>query len=98
MIIITGSVLATPETVDEIVALSLEHVHRSRTEPGCLEHGVHRDAEDPLHLIFVERWADAAAIAAHFHVPASLDFARALNRLAAEPPTMDIYDASPFEP
>ena len=98
MIIITGSVLATPETVDEIERLSLEHVHRSRAEPGCVEHGVHRDVEDPLHLIFVERWADAAAIDAHFHVPASLDFARALNRLAAEPPSMDIFEATPFQP
>ena len=30
MIIVTGSVQARPDTLDEVVRLSLEHVHRSR--------------------------------------------------------------------
>ena len=34
------------------------HVRRSRTEPGCLFHAVHRDVEEPLRLVFVERWVD----------------------------------------
>jgi quinol monooxygenase YgiN len=54
MIIVTGSVRARPETFDEILAASLEHVRRSRTEPGCLMHSVHQNVEDPLTLVFVE--------------------------------------------
>jgi hypothetical protein len=38
MIIVTGSVHARPEALDEVLRLSLEHVHRSRLEPGCLLH------------------------------------------------------------
>jgi quinol monooxygenase YgiN len=94
MIVVTGSVLAKPESIDELLALSLEHVRRSRAEPGCISHAVHRDAEDPLRLVFVEEWADRAALEAHFAVPASRAFAKAAGALAAEPPTMNLYDAT----
>ncbi len=95
MIIVTGSIEARPETVDELVALSLEHVRRSRTEPGCLAHGVHRDVERPLRLVFVEEWADRAALAAHFRVPASGAFVQRAATLAAGPPSMRVYEATP---
>lgn len=94
MIVVIGSITARPDTVDEIVALALEHVRRSRTEPGCLAHDVHRHVEEPLRLVFVERWEDTAALAAHFAVPASRAFVRAATALAAEPPTIRVYDAT----
>ncbi|MEJ0044868.1 MAG: putative quinol monooxygenase [Rhodospirillales bacterium] len=93
MILITGAILARPETAAELRRLSLEHVHRSRAEPGCLSHDVHLDAENPLRLVFLERWADTDAVRTHFAVPASRAFARAAGGLAAEPPVMHIYQA-----
>jgi quinol monooxygenase YgiN len=92
-VVVTGAVVARPDTLDELLRLSLEHVHRSRREPGCLSHGVHQDVEDPLRLVFVERWVDRAHLDAHFRVPASLDFVRAAASLAAVPPTMTISTA-----
>ena len=77
MIIVTGSVTGRPDSMDRLVEISLEHVRRSRLEPGCLLHSVHRDVEDPLRLVFLEHWADADALRAHFAVPASNDFVRA---------------------
>jgi quinol monooxygenase YgiN len=97
MIVVTGSVLARQDTRDEILRLSLEHVHRSRREPGCLSHAVHIDCEDPLRLVFVERWADRNALLAHFAVPASRDFVKALQPLAATSTTLEIYDATQLE-
>lgn len=93
MIIVTGTVRARPEAIDEAVRVSLEHVHRSRTEPGCLLHSVHRDVEDPLRLVFLEHWQDRDALTRHFEVPASLAFLNALSELAAERPEMQIYEA-----
>ena len=90
MIIVTGTVLATPDTLDEMLRISLEHVHRSRTEPGCLAHGVYQSAEDPHRLFFYEQWADQAAIDAHFQVPASIAFATALGKMSAERPSIEI--------
>src|ERR1700744_1592704 len=97
MIVVTGSVTARPDSFDEVRRLSLEHVHRSRTEPGCISHAVHVDCENPLRLIFIEQWADRAALAAHFAVPASRNFVRSLGTLVASPPTIEIYDATKLE-
>jgi quinol monooxygenase YgiN len=48
MIVVTGSVTARQDSFDEVRKLSLEHVHRSRREPGCISHAVHVDCENPL--------------------------------------------------
>ena len=92
MIVVTGEVTARPETFEELKRVSLEHVHRSRGEPGCLHHSVQVSCEDPLKLVFVERWADKAALKAHFLVPASSEFMRAARKLAASAPPISIYD------
>jgi quinol monooxygenase YgiN len=94
MILVTGSLVARAETLDQLVALSLEHVRRSRGEAGCLAHAVHRDVENPLRLVFVEQWADRDALAAHFAVPASNAFVRAATALVDEPPAIQIYEAT----
>jgi quinol monooxygenase YgiN len=94
MILVTGSAFARQDTFDEVRSLSLEHVRRSRAEPGCISHSVQVDCENRLKLVFVERWADRAALLAHFAVPASREFARALQSLVSEPTTIEIYDAT----
>lgn len=97
MLIVTGTIHARLDTVDELRRLSLEHVARSRAEPGCLEHGVAVDANDGLRLVFFERWADRDALLAHFRVPASRAFAAEVARLAAHPPELHAYDAGEGE-
>jgi quinol monooxygenase YgiN len=97
MIVVTGSVTAREDSLDEVRRLSLEHVHRSRKEPGCISHAVHVDCEDSLRLVFIEQWADRAALLAHFAVPASRQFVRALQSLAAASTTIEIYDANKVE-
>ena len=94
MIVVTGSVTAREDSFREVRRLSLEHVHRSRGEPGCISHAVHVDCEDPLRLVFIEQWADRAALLAHFAVPASRDFVRALQKLASAATTIELYDAT----
>lgn len=93
MILVTGSVVAQGGRFEEALRLSQEHVARSRAEPGCISHAVHIDAENRNRLVFVEQWADHAALARHFEVQASKDFVRALTGLAAEAPSMSIYEA-----
>ncbi len=97
MLLVTGSLVAKADRIDDLLAHSLEHVQRSRTEPGCLEHGVHRDAENPLRLVFVERWSDREALAAHFALPASRGFVESISKLVAAPPELNIYEASPTQ-
>jgi len=97
MILVTGSAIARHDTFDEVRRLSLEHVHRSRNEAGCMSHSVHVDCENPLKLVFLEQWADRSALLAHFAVPASRDFVRALQSLVSETTIIDIYEATKIE-
>ena len=94
MIVVTGSILAKPDTFDELTRGALEHVRRSRAEAGCLHHSVQVDCENPMRLVFVELWADRAALKAHFLVPASGAFVRHATALAAAAPDIAIYDAT----
>lgn len=96
MIIVLGSVTLQPGRLDEALALSQEHVERSRAEPGCLAHAVHQDTEDAHRLVFVERWADRAALAAHFRVKASRQFVAALTTLSSAPPQITLYEGDEF--
>jgi quinol monooxygenase YgiN len=47
--------------------------------------------------VFIEQWADRGALATHFAVPASQNFVRSLQLLAAAAPTIEIYDATRLE-
>ena len=97
MIVVTGSVTARQDSFEQVRKLSLAHVHRSRSEPGCISHAVHVDCENPLRLVFFEQWADRATLLAHFAVPASRDFVTSLQSLAASATTIDLYDATRLE-
>jgi quinol monooxygenase YgiN len=97
MIVVTGSVTARQDSFDEVRKLSLEHVHRSRGEPGCISHAVHIDCENPLRLVFFEQWTDRAALLRHFTVPASRDFVKALQALASAATSIELYDATRLE-
>jgi quinol monooxygenase YgiN len=93
MILVTGGIVAREDTFDEVLRLSLEHVERSRQEAGCVSHAVHVDCQNPLRLFFFEQWADEAALRAHFAVPASRAFVKALRELTEEPAGIEIYRA-----
>jgi quinol monooxygenase YgiN len=94
MILVLGSFVAKEGHLQEALALSREHVTRSRAEPGCISHGVHQDAESPNRLVFVEEWIDQASLQEHFRVPASRAFGKALAALAVGPPSIVLYEAT----
>ena len=93
MILVTGSILARDDSFDEVLRLSMEHVVRSRKEPGCISHAVHVECENPLRLFFFEQWADEAALHAHFAVPATRQFVKSLKALIMETSGAEIYRA-----
>lgn len=94
MILVLGSITAKADTFETLRRLAVEHVERSRTEPGCISHDVHIDNENPLKLVFVEKWKDAAALGAHFKVKASIDFVNTARQMGASPPTIEIFEAT----
>ena len=94
MIVVIGDVSIREGSLDAAVKLSREHVERSRREPGCISHDVHHHVDDAHRLVFVERWADRAAIDAHFRVPESVAFARDLTALATDRPRMEVHEVA----
>lgn len=93
MILVTGHVTIRPEHRARALELGIEHSQRSRTEPGCIAHNCLTDAENPRKIVFVEEWADLAALKAHFAVPESGEFVRALADMAEAPPVMRLLGA-----
>ncbi|PKO76009.1 MAG: antibiotic biosynthesis monooxygenase [Betaproteobacteria bacterium HGW-Betaproteobacteria-15] len=93
MIIILGSVNVRDGKLSKALEISQAHVDRSRLEPGCIEHGVHLDSENKNKLVFVERWESMDLLRAHFAVPESSAFAKAMAALSIEPPSIALYSA-----
>jgi quinol monooxygenase YgiN len=92
MILVTGTVVGRPDSIDRLRKLCQEHVARSRTEDGCEHHAVHVDTENALRLVFVERWRDGPALTRHFADPHARTFVAEIRALLAEAPTIDIYE------
>ena len=93
MILVTGSILARDDTFEDVRRLSLEHVERSRKEPGCISHAVHVDCQNPLRLFFFEQWADEAALRTHFAIDGSKAFVKSLKGRLVETSGTKIYRA-----
>ena len=93
MILVTGSILAREDSFDVVLAACLQHVERSRTEPGCVSHDVHIDCQNPMRLFFFEQWADEPALRTHFAVEGSREFVRALKGRIVETTGTQIYSA-----
>lgn len=98
MIIVTGSVLTNESNRSAIEAECIAHSRRSREEAGCLAHNCHYDVEQPNRLVFLEKWIDAPALLAHFAIPESGAFVRAVSALSSEPAQMQIYVAQETSP
>jgi quinol monooxygenase YgiN len=93
MIIVTGSVTAKPDDLEPLRDACLAHVHRSRTEDGCISHAVHVDTENPLRLVFFEEWRDMPALQAHFVTPGIADLLAAIREHAASSEKITTYTA-----
>jgi quinol monooxygenase YgiN len=91
MIIVTGSILAREDTFDDVLRSCIEHVERSRKEPGCISHDVHVDCQNPMRLFFFERWEDEAALRTHFAVEGSKAFVKSLKGWIVETSGTNIY-------
>lgn len=94
MIIVTGHAIAREGSQEQMQRLAVEHVERSRTEPGCISHQVSRDVQQPRRFVFVELWKDMDALQQHFQVEASRQFARSMAQLSESQPHLAIFEAN----
>lgn len=83
---VVAHLIARQDTVAKLHTLLLSLIEPTRQEAGCLHYELFQNIADSTDFTFIEEWADAAALGAHFttpHLQAAL--AQAPTLLAAEP-------------
>ncbi|GHH65006.1 hypothetical protein GCM10018781_16700 [Kitasatospora indigofera] len=64
-VLVIADVSCSPENAGEFGQVLHEFAAACRAEPGCLSYEVFRSEESPERYVSIERYADAAAFAAH---------------------------------
>ena len=66
---IIGTVVARPETREQLLKILSSFVKPTRSEPGCINYDFHCDAEDPNTFVFYENFTSPEALEAHLAMP-----------------------------
>ena len=82
---IIGTVVAKPETREELERLLAAQVAPTRAEPGCLNYDFHADAEDPCTFVFYENWRSQSDLDAHLAMSHLRPLVSQIDRLLALP-------------
>lgn len=83
MILVTAKIEATADTISAMQSAMAAMEKASRAEAGCHDYTFSVELNDPTCLRITERWADMAALEAHFAAPHMQVFRAAM---AAHPP------------
>ena len=80
MIIVEGWVRLDSQHIEALRGAAAEMMRATKAaEPGCLEYAFAQDLAEPGLLRVIERWADEAALAAHFATPHMAAFNQSLG-------------------
>jgi quinol monooxygenase YgiN len=74
MIVVVGRVTTDDEKRERMIEVAQTVARASREEAGCINYRVYEDTEQPNDFVFVEEWADDAALQAHFATPHIAEF------------------------
>jgi quinol monooxygenase YgiN len=94
MIVVVGRVKTDPERREECVRVGQEVARASRAEAGCLAYAIYQDTEDENRFVFVEEWADQAALDAHFATEHVSTFMADIQPTLAGPPDLKFHTVS----
>ena len=86
MIVVTGRVQIPAEHRGQFVELATQMCRSSREEEGCAGYRVYADLEQADRYVFVEEWADDAALQKHFAEGHTREFMAGLTGLVEGPP------------
>ncbi len=98
MIVVAGTVRIRADRREEAVRAALAMAEATRAEPGCLEYRFSADLADPETIAVFERWADDAALAAHFASAHMQVFRRRLPELVAGAMVIHRYEVERVSP
>ncbi len=97
MIIVMGKATLGPGEIERVDAAIQTQLAATNAEPGCQHYSFARDVTAPDTLIISERWADQAAIDAHFASPHMAAFNAVLGTAKMLALDVKSYDLSTGE-
>ena len=94
MIIVTAAARLRPDTRDAALAAATKMQEATAREPGCDEYRFWVAIDDPHRVLVFERWADQAALDAHFAMQHTRDFGAAIAAFADGPVAVTRFEVS----
>ncbi|HTR17194.1 MAG TPA: putative quinol monooxygenase [Acetobacteraceae bacterium] len=82
---VVAHVKAKPGQETALREALLQALEPVRAEPGCLAYHLHADVRAAGHFVFVETWANEAALTQHMGAPNLRQLAETITPLLAEP-------------
>jgi quinol monooxygenase YgiN len=91
MIVVVGRVKSDADRRGELIRIGQAVAAASRAEQGCISYRVYEDTELDNEFVFVEEWADEAALQAHFATPHIAEFMRAIPAAIVAAPDVKFH-------
>lgn len=88
---IIGTVVAKPETREELQAILSSFVEPTRAEDGCINYDFHVDPADPCVFMFYENWRSKDDLDRHLAMPHLKPLFGRLDQLLARPVSIQNY-------
>ena len=66
---VIAHIRAKPDCIDQVRAVLVGYVDKTRAEDGCFVYDLLQSHTDPAHFTFVEEWSGEPALAAHGKSP-----------------------------
>ena len=85
MIIVTAAARLRPDTREAALAAATKMQEATAREPGCEEYRFWLAIDDPHSMLVFERWADQAALEAHFAAEHAREFGAAIAGVRRRP-------------
>ena len=89
---IIGTVVAKPETREELCRILMAQVAPTRAEQGCVSYDFHCDKADPNVFVFYENFVDRAALELHLKKPYLQPLFGRIDELLAQPVDIRFLD------
>jgi quinol monooxygenase YgiN len=94
-VVVVGSFTAQEGKEEEAEAAFRALLEPTHAEDGCILYALHRGAEDPRRLTFIERWASREALQAHLGTPHIQGVLARQEELFGDSGEITVYDALP---
>lgn len=88
-IIVIARVKARAEARETLITAAKTCIAETRKEAGCVSYDMHESVTDPGRFVFVEQWADRAALDAHMVAPHLAALLAAAGPCLAEAPIIE---------